>query len=331
MQKVKVIYIAGWGRSGSTILGNLLGGLEGCFHAGEMIEVWDRGIVRNHVCGCGEKFSDCNVWNRIINQAYGQDSADYAHKIGNIGVDLKVLPLLTHFGASYLGRFREKEDLISKIYEAIQSEMKTEYIIDGSKNIAYALLLKSLPSIDLYVLHLVRDPRAVVFSWAKRKSYLPKKLLEKAVSDNTAEVTNTTDFDIQPISPILSSFKWLLHNLASQLFLNDSSRYKRLYYEEFTRNPQEALTRIENWVMMAPKDLPFAKNGKAIVNVQHAISGNPSRFNTGEVDIKLDTRWKKNMPFFDRILTTVLVSPLLVFYKLDRSNKRLFTKQVNPK
>jgi len=32
----KVLYIAGWGRSGSTILDNVLGQLDGCFSTGEL-------------------------------------------------------------------------------------------------------------------------------------------------------------------------------------------------------------------------------------------------------------------------------------------------------
>ena len=38
--KVKVLYVMGHGGSGSTILGNVLGELNGFFHAGELDTLW---------------------------------------------------------------------------------------------------------------------------------------------------------------------------------------------------------------------------------------------------------------------------------------------------
>lgn len=39
---VKVLYVIGWGRSGSTILDNVLGQLDGCFSTGELHYFWER-------------------------------------------------------------------------------------------------------------------------------------------------------------------------------------------------------------------------------------------------------------------------------------------------
>lgn len=45
--EVKVLYIAGWGRSGSTILDNVLGQVEGFFSGGELSYLWERGLSEN--------------------------------------------------------------------------------------------------------------------------------------------------------------------------------------------------------------------------------------------------------------------------------------------
>ena len=40
-----VLYVAGAGRSGSTLLDNLLGQIPGFFSAGELRYVWERGLI----------------------------------------------------------------------------------------------------------------------------------------------------------------------------------------------------------------------------------------------------------------------------------------------
>ena len=57
--KIVVLYIAGWGRSGSTIMGNILGQLPGFAHVGELSNVWSRGVIEDSLCGCGARFSEC--------------------------------------------------------------------------------------------------------------------------------------------------------------------------------------------------------------------------------------------------------------------------------
>jgi hypothetical protein len=49
--RIKVLYIAGFGRNGSTILGNILGELDGFFHGGELNFVWERNLLDNRRCG----------------------------------------------------------------------------------------------------------------------------------------------------------------------------------------------------------------------------------------------------------------------------------------
>ena len=47
---------AGSGRSGSTLITTVLGQLDGCFAAGELRYLWQRGMVDNRPCGCGAPF-----------------------------------------------------------------------------------------------------------------------------------------------------------------------------------------------------------------------------------------------------------------------------------
>ena len=70
--KVKVLYIAGYERSGSTLLHNVLGQLDGFFAAGELNEIWDRSLIENRRCGCGVPFKECEVWRGILINGFGE-------------------------------------------------------------------------------------------------------------------------------------------------------------------------------------------------------------------------------------------------------------------
>ena len=43
---VKVLYVTAWRRSGSTILDDVLGQLDGCFSTGELHYLWERSVLQ---------------------------------------------------------------------------------------------------------------------------------------------------------------------------------------------------------------------------------------------------------------------------------------------
>jgi hypothetical protein len=46
---VRVLYFAGSGRSGTTVINNILGQLGGAFAAGELRYLWRRGVVEDRL------------------------------------------------------------------------------------------------------------------------------------------------------------------------------------------------------------------------------------------------------------------------------------------
>ena len=69
--KIKVIYISGSGRSGSTLLSLFLGKVLNGFPAGELRQIWHRGLLKNERCACGKRFRKCDFWNEVIKEALG--------------------------------------------------------------------------------------------------------------------------------------------------------------------------------------------------------------------------------------------------------------------
>ena len=67
---VRVLYIGGEGRSGSTVLSAVLGNHEGYVPVGELPDVW-LALLRNDRCGCGEPFATCPFWTAVGDLAFG--------------------------------------------------------------------------------------------------------------------------------------------------------------------------------------------------------------------------------------------------------------------
>ena len=61
MARTRVLLLAGSGRSGSTVLANILGSVEGVFCGGEIRYLWERGLQDGRLCGCGRAFGQCPV------------------------------------------------------------------------------------------------------------------------------------------------------------------------------------------------------------------------------------------------------------------------------
>lgn len=63
--KTQVLYIGGYGRSGSTIIGLILGQHNSCVHFGEFGVFWSA-LKRNRVCTCGSTLHNCDFWGPLL-------------------------------------------------------------------------------------------------------------------------------------------------------------------------------------------------------------------------------------------------------------------------
>src|SRR5436309_1197072 len=61
-----VLYVAGCWRSGTTLLGNILNEVDGCFDAGELRWLWSDGHPDRATCGCGLSHRYCPVWSCVL-------------------------------------------------------------------------------------------------------------------------------------------------------------------------------------------------------------------------------------------------------------------------
>src|SRR5262245_21004542 len=76
---VRVLFIGGLGRSGSTLLERLLCEMPGVAAMGEVVHLWQRGLADGERCACGRAFGQCPFWTRVGEVAFeGWDAFDLA-------------------------------------------------------------------------------------------------------------------------------------------------------------------------------------------------------------------------------------------------------------
>ena len=96
--RIRVEYIVSSGRSGSTLVGSVLGLADDHVFVGELRLVWQEGLVQNTPCGCGKPFLECPFWRKVFREAFGgfEEARKIAPKallgeIGRLSVKMKEL------------------------------------------------------------------------------------------------------------------------------------------------------------------------------------------------------------------------------------------------
>jgi hypothetical protein len=300
----KILYISGFGRSGSTILGNILGGIEGFFHAGELYYVWERNLVENRLCGCGAPFRECEVWAPVFERAFGGmdrlAAREVAYVQGRATRPLNAPLMLSPRGRRLLiSRFSEHAARLERLYRAIGETSGSRVIVDSSKRPLYGRMLAELSGLDVYTVHLVRDPRASAYSWLRRRS----------------QPDRGGGACMLRFNPLKSSLRWDVWNtLTEALWRGCPERRLLLRYEDFVERPRQAVGKILGMLGEEPPRLPFVEERSVELGISHTVSGNPNRFQTGVVKLRPDDEWISRMRSRDRRLVTLLTLPLLARY-----------------
>jgi hypothetical protein len=167
------LYLAGSRRSGSTIVDNVLGEIPGFFSGGELRFVWDRNMRDDRVCGCGEPFSRCALWQEVMRAAYGDDVPPVEDVVGWRERAIRVRSAPVAGLAGTRERLRQENarylETLEKFYHGTTGVTGARVVVDSSKYPSYGYLLSLIDSLDVVMIHVVRDPRAVAYSWTRTK------------------------------------------------------------------------------------------------------------------------------------------------------------------
>ena len=288
-----VLYVTGWCRSGSTVLGNVLAEAPGVFHAGELRYLWLNGVLgrgSNTRCGCGAELTSCPLWSRVLEEVRPAGRAPLEHAAEVVGCQQR------HFRTRHTWRVLRRPHLgawaatLGATYHAVARRTGAEVIVDSSKYAADAALLAHLDGVHPAYLHLVRDPRGVAWSWLRPKDYTGRR------------------------GTVNSTACWLGFNLAAEAVARDRHDGSlRLRYEELTADPRASVARVLALLDRTAVN-PVRADGTVELGENHTVTGNPDRFRRGTVALREDRAWRQGLSRPRRLVVTTMALPLLARY-----------------
>jgi hypothetical protein len=305
----KVIFIGGAGRSGSTLLDMLLGQIDGLRSTGELRFIWDRGFGQNQLCGCGKPFKECDFWVDVVKEAFGGfKGIDHAriealrrpaeHRVSN--------GIFTNGASGLLAPYQEYFDACRTLYGAIRKVSGCEYIVDSSKNIVHGFILSNISEIDLFTVHLIRDSRAVAYSWRREKIRPEIHWEQKFMAQRGI---------------LKSASRWNSLQMLAQKLRRTSKGYTLLRYEDLVRAPEVSLSKLFADLGVERPSLDFLDGLRANLKTSHTVSGNPVRFTNKEIKIQPDMQWEHAMASPQKWLVTLITWPLLLKYGYLRKDR----------
>lgn len=304
-----IVYLVGTTRCGSTLIGSLLGQVPGVVHVGELARIWDEGLIENVRCGCGAPFRECPFWTAVLERAFGGADRVDPRRMMDIALRWARTRYLARLATArgrqrVLEGMREYSDATAELYRAIAEESGARVVLDSSKTPLLGWVMGEHSDVDVRILHVTRDPRAVVYSW-QRKKFDPAR--GKDMHAEKAE------------SPLGASLIWLTFNgLAASLWDRPASagRYLHVRYEDFAADPRSELARLLAWLgEPASAGALIGDDGRFVSQPAHTIAGNPMRFQRGAVSIKPDTAWKTEASRWNNLLVSGITWPLLPRYR----------------
>jgi hypothetical protein len=302
---VKVLYIAGVGRSGSTLLERMLGAVPGSVNTGEVNAIFSRVANQDQRCGCGEPFSACPFWSSVGEAAFGGWSAVTGRVSGlqpRLVRQRHVPRMLSGvMPATYRDELAEYLDIHHRLYRAIAEVSGAEVVVDASKSTAQLFALRRTPGLDLRVVNLVRDSRGVANSWNKSGIVKPQ----------------SRDGDLMgTYAPHRLAVLWATLQLECSVLRAAAPYSTRVRYEDLVTAPRTTVERALREVGLPPAPEALAHIGEGSVELapSHGVAGSRTRFTTGRIDLHVDNAWRSSLPSGARRVVTAVTLPQLVGY-----------------
>jgi Sulfotransferase family len=300
--RLRVLYVGGMPRSGSTLTDLMLHQLPGHIGVGELFYLWRNGLAHDGLCACASPFSACPFWSEVGRVAFGgwartdpthvmrlQERVDRTSRIP--------LLLLPRRPKRFAMELEEYAEVLRRLYTAIVSVSGQEVVVDSSKRPSLAYVLRTMPDVDLRVVHVVRDPRGVAFSFAKHVELPPGAALGSEMPRSTTRKV---------------SRRWVSVNALIAGLRHVGVPVTRVRYEDLVATPARELRRVLDLMDEDGPQGAFEHVTAAGVTVPrtHVVAGGRIRLANGTMPLRVDEQWRHDMPDGSRRLVEVMTAPV---------------------
>lgn len=294
----RIVYIMGHGYSGSTLLTFLLGTHPEIATIGELgIAPQAKTTPDEYLCSCHRPVRECGFWQTVSQEmarrghAFDIWDADLDFRVRGGGVADVILravqrgPILEtarSVGLAVVPRARrELSRVLSRIQalaEVVTTLRGSHVFLDASKRPERATLMRRGSDMDIRVIHLVRDGRAV--SWSTMKNL--------------------------GVGPEEAARSWVIDNFASEAARRHfpTANWMRLRHEDVCADPLGTLMKIHAFAGVTPRNGYHNFRG-----IDQHIIGNRMRLSSTS-EIRLDDRWKTALTPDQMAIIESKVAPL---------------------
>jgi hypothetical protein len=304
-----LVYVAGLGHSGSTLLDLLLGAHPAIISPGELerLSPLEARGVPARPCACGAVVSECPYWRAVAEGIRGAPLGPGSKAAVAFWRDfptdqlvppglranrfhlLKLLLILGHAGllrvagrlSPHVRRYLRSGENSWRIVDALAGQDPgTRFVVDTSKSPLRLKLLHLLRPGSIFAIHLVRDGRAVVHSDHRRSG-----------------------------TPVAQSARlWVRRHRDVGLLIRGLPQSRRAFlrYEDLCGDPERELRRL-----LAGLGLVFDPAMLAMKGLGHGIEGSDVRFQAARRGaITLDERWRRELQPDDLAAFLRIAGPL---------------------
>lgn len=265
MSPLKLIYVAGAGHSGSTLLGRLLDRHPEVCSIGSIDGVRSALDREERFCGCGERPECCPLWGPVLQQLQRGEATR--------GDDLTIA------ADSFVATSQ-------RVLRAIRTAAGVTHVCEATHNRKRPWRYAESGVATVYIVHLVRDPRGVTFSYERKGKATWK-----------------------PIAGLyLNAFTHEWYRLKFRR--SKSVRYLRIHYEDLCADP---VTRLRGIARFAGLDPAKFEAANLTGGTSHLLQGNRMRhlpLNTIRRSTSFITQTNRRW----WSVTTMLTLPLVLRY-----------------
>ena len=268
-----VIYIGGYGRSGSTLLDILLGMHPNIESAGEIVHFLNEMEKQASRCSCGQSTRNCLHWKKCFDDVAGvlfesKLSLKEAQRIqGQYESRMRFAPRVMGCGmvGSRARHYRKvQRSVLSSI---VKDDLDVRYVVDSSKTASSMgsrpFALQAVADCSVHFIHLVRSPQSLIGSLMRGSN----KDLEKG------------DVDVRRYRVVKGLLGWVQANLFGVLAgrVMGEERYILVRYEDLLHQPDKTFGRIADFLDVNPAPWRPVIDRQPVERVWHIFAGNRMR------------------------------------------------------
>lgn len=283
MSSPRVVFILGASRSGTSITADIVGEHDGVVNLGEVHWLGRYGIDGPNICGCGEPILKCDFWRDVLARVFG--SAEPFQQIDEYRTLQSRVARTRHLPRWLSGRIGPEERRYAEIRTAVTvaaAEVAgVDTVVDASK-FPVDLMALRIGGLEVTPLHVTRDVRGVVCSWATAKARTGKSAGQSMATRSMP----------------LAVADWALLNITAEMSSRGLSIH-RAQYEDITRSPDQIGPLL---------GLDGAFDRDRPLDQQHSFEGNPDRSDRRVRPV--DERWRADLPPAKSLGAALLAWPL---------------------